>query len=163
MVVCGKKRAYPFAPYGVQIFDHGPCYGYAVVCAGAAPYLVEQHERSRCGVVENVRRFEHLHHECRLSLRDVVRSAHAREYLVDYAYACFGGGHERPGLGEQRYQPALPEQCRFTCHVGPGYYHYLLFLVIETYVVGDVGLAYGHQAFYYGVTPVLYIYYGVVR
>ncbi len=70
--------------------------------------------------------------------------------FVDYAYACFGGGHERPGLGEQRYQTALPEQCRFTGHVGPGYYHYLLFLVVETYVVGYVGLAYGHQAFYYG-------------
>ena len=60
----------------------------AVLGAGAAADLVEEHEAPRGRRVQNRARLRHLDHEGDLAADEIVARAHAREHAVDDPDAC---------------------------------------------------------------------------
>ena len=81
MVMRGEKRF--GADLVVQMFDDGPCQAQAVECARAAADFIQDDQAARGGVVEDVRRLAHFHHERRLAAGEVVAGADAGEDAVD--------------------------------------------------------------------------------
>ena len=55
-------------------------------------------------------------------------------------------GYVTPHLGHQDNERRLTQQRRLTRHVGTGYHHDLLLLIVEHHVVGNVLLPHGHQS-----------------
>ena len=141
----GEKRLGAGRGVVVKVFDHRPSDRNAVVGRRAAADFVEQHDAAVRNVIEDAGRFEHLDHEGRLALRNVVRSPDARENLVHIADMGRLRGYVRTHLGHQNDQRGLAQQRRLTRHVGSGDHHNLLLLVVEHHVVGDVLLPHGHQ------------------
>ena len=85
VVVRGEQR--PAADAVVQVLRDGPGQRHAVVGAGAAADLVEDHQAARRGVVQDVGRLGHLHHERALRPAQLVAGADAREDAVGQADA----------------------------------------------------------------------------
>ena len=131
VVVRGEERLGMGRGVVVQVFDHGPGDRDAVVGRRAAPDLVEQHDAAVRDVVQDAGRLEHLDHEGRLALRDVVRCPDARENLVHDADVRRFGRDERAHLRHEDDEGRLPQQSRFTRHVGTRDHHDLLLLVVE--------------------------------
>ena len=67
VVVSSKERAGLGLGLLVQVFDDSPRNGDAVVGGGATTQLVEEHQRSWRHIIQYVRGFRHLDHECRLA------------------------------------------------------------------------------------------------
>ena len=145
VVMRGEKRLGAGRGGVVKVFDHRPGDRNAVVGRRAAADFVEQHDAAVRNVIEDAGRFEHLDHESRLALRNVVRSPDARENFVHIADMGRLRGYVRTHLGHQDDQRGLAQQRRLTRHVGSGDHHNLLLLVVEHHVVGDVLLPHGHQ------------------
>ena len=82
VVVGGEERLRAAARVVVQVFDDGAGDGQAVVGAGAAPDLVQDDQAARRGVVQDVRRLDHLDHEGALAGGEVVLRADAGEDAV---------------------------------------------------------------------------------
>src|SRR5579859_5802768 len=82
MVVRGEERLGATAFVVVQILDNGPRDGQSIVGARAASDLVENDEAARRGVMQNVRRLDHLHHEGALARGEVVLGANACEDAI---------------------------------------------------------------------------------
>ena len=143
VVVGGEEGLGMQPPVLVDVFHDGPCYGYAVVGAGAATQFVEEDERAGAHVVEDACGLVHLHHECALAQGDIVAGTHAREHLVDHSDAGGVGGYEATALGHDHVQGRLAQQGRFAAHVGAGDHHYLRALVVELKAVGYIGLTGG--------------------
>ena len=145
MVVRRKERLGTGRRVVVQVLDHCPGNRDAVVGARSASDLVQQHDAAVRNVVENARRFQHLDHEGRFALRDVVRGPDAREDLVHNPDMRRVGRNERTHLRHQDNQGRLAQQRRLTRHVGSGDHHDLLLLVVEHHVVGGCTPPHGHQ------------------
>jgi len=145
VVVCGEERLGVRRRVVVQVLDHRPGDGNTVVGTRAAADFVQQDDAAVGDVIEDAGRFEHLDHEGRFALRDVVRRPDAREYLVHHTDMRRFGGDEGSHLRHQDDERRLPQQGRLTRHVGAGDHHDLLFLVVEQHVVGDILLPYGHE------------------
>src|SRR5207244_9450219 len=83
MIVRGEKHA--AADLIVQILGNGPSQTHAVVGAGAAADLIEDHQAAVGGVVEDVGGFGHLDHESAAAPGQLVAGADAREDAVNTA------------------------------------------------------------------------------
>ncbi len=162
VIVRREKRLCSGGRVVVYVLHHGPCDSYTVVSARAASDFVEQHQRAGRYVVQNIRRFEHLHHERGFALRNVVRRSHTGEYLVHYSYMGFGGGNETAYLRHEHDERGLPQQCALTRHVRSGYYDNLLLFVIQMHAVGNVLFPDVHKRLYDRMSSVLYIYFATV-
>ena len=155
VVVGGEEGACGGLGVLVQVFHDGPCDAYSVVSRRAPAKLVEEHERARRGVVENVGGLGHFHHERGFAQRDVVRRADTGENLVHQAYFRALCRHVAARLGHQSDERRLSQQSRFTGHVGTCYYDYLLSAVVKVDVVGHVALPYRQLGFYHWVASLL--------
>ena len=144
VVVGGEEGAGMAAGVLVDVLDDGPGDGDAVVGAGAAAELVEEHKAAGAEVVEDVAGLGHLDHEGGLADGDVVGGTDAGEDLVDEAYAGAVGGHEAAHLCQQGDEGGLAQQGALAGHVGSGDDDDLLLVGVEVDVVGDVVLAHGH-------------------
>ena len=80
-----RREQRPAADAVVQVLRDAPGQRHAVVGAGAPADLVEDDEAQRRGVVEDVRRLGHLHHERALRPAQVVARADAREDAIRQA------------------------------------------------------------------------------
>ena len=77
------------------MLDRGPGDGKPVVGGGAAPDLIEDHQRALAGLVEDGGGLHHLDHEGGAPAREIVSGAYAGEEPVYHTDACFVGRHER--------------------------------------------------------------------
>ena len=141
LVVVGGKEGLGVARVLVNVLHNGPGYRDAVVGAGAAAQLVEEHQRALAQVVEYRGCLGHLDHEGRLAQRDIVAGPHAGEDLVDDAYAGTLGGHIAAYLRHEGDEGRLSQQGALAGHVGARDDHHLLVVVAQVQAVGHIGLA----------------------
>ena len=104
----------------VEVLDDAPREREAVEGARAAPNLIEDDEAAGGGVVEDVRRLAHLHHERALPPREVVARADAGKDAVHEIHARGRGGEEAAGVREQSEQRDLADVSGFARHVWAG-------------------------------------------
>ncbi len=78
------------------MLDDGPGERHAVVSAGAAADLVQNHQASWRGQVEDPRRLGHLDHERALAARQLVARADAGENAIGHADRGFRAGTKLP-------------------------------------------------------------------
>ena len=103
------------------VFEHGSCYRHAVICGGAAAYLVQDEQaRARC-IAQDVCDLAHFEHEGRLTGGKIVRCADSRENTVDNADDGAFCRNERAYLRHEHDECRLPHVGRFTGHIGAGY------------------------------------------
>ena len=114
-----EERARP-ALAGGQPLGHGLGDRQPVPGAGAAPDLVQQHQRALARAVQQAGRLEHLDQEGRAPRGQVVLRADAGEDAVHDADPGPLGGHEAAGLGEDHDQRGLAQVGALARHVGPG-------------------------------------------
>ena len=82
----------------VQVFDDGPGDRQAIIGAGAAPDLVQDHQAAWSGIVEDVGCLDHFHHKGGLPGMDGILSADARKHAVHQADFSTVGGHKAANL-----------------------------------------------------------------
>ena len=155
MVVGGEEGAGTGLGCLVQVFHDGPGNGDAVIGRGATAQLVEEHERARRDVVQDVRGLRHLDHERRFAQRDIVRRSHTGEDFVHQTDSRGLCGHKAAHLGQQYYQCRLTQQRRFAGHVRACDDDDLLTLLVEHDVVGDILLVDGQLRLDDGVAALL--------
>ena len=114
MVVRGEERLGAQPRVVVDVLDHRPGDRQAVVGAGAAPDLVQDQQAARRGVVQDVGRLDHLHHEGGLPGVDLVLRADAGEDAVDQPDARRLGRHEASRSAPSA-RSAPPAAGRWTC------------------------------------------------
>ena len=136
LVMRREERARAALGVAVQVLDHRPGDREAIVGRGAAADLVEDKERARGGVVQDVRRLVHLDHEGRVAAGEVVTRADAREDAVDQSQAACLRRHPAAHLRHQRDQRHLPDVGRFARHVRAGDQHQLRLVARQRGVVG---------------------------
>ena len=88
--------------------------------AGAAADFVHQYQAAGRGMVQDVRRLRHLHHEGRPAAGQVVRCPDAGEYPVDRADHGLFRRDETADVGHQHDHGGLSHVGRFAAHVGTG-------------------------------------------
>ena len=147
VIMRGEQRQGAVLAGLVQMLGNGPCDADAIVRAGAAPNLIQQHQAARREVVEDGRGFVHLHHEGGFAAADVVRRANPGENPIEDAQIGVFGGDKRARLRHQGDQRGLPQQGTLARHVGPCDHQDLSGVRIELDVVGDVGFARGQLPF----------------
>ena len=108
------------AVHARDVARDGPRQRQAVVGAGAAPDLVHEDEALVRGIVEDVGRFGHLHHERRAAAGQVVAGADAREDAVDRSEHGALGRHEAAHVRQQHDQRALAHVGALAAHVRAG-------------------------------------------
>ena len=118
VVVGGEEGA--AADFVVEVFGDAPGDGEAVECGCAASDFIEDDEAAVRGVIEDVRRFVHFHHEGRLTSREVVVGADAGEDAVGEAESHGFGGDETAGLGKEGEEGDLADVGGFSSHVRAG-------------------------------------------
>ena len=101
----------------MHVLDQRPGQGQAVVGAGAAADLVQDHQGPRGGVVQDVRDLDHLDHERRCAAADIVAGSDPGEDAIGDAHVGGLGGDPRPDLGQQSDQRGLADVGRLTGHV----------------------------------------------
>ena len=126
-----------FGPRGavVQLLHHRPGDGQAVERRRAAPDLVQQHQAPGREVGDDRGRLHHLDQERRLTPREVVLRAHAREHPVHQADARGARGDEGADVREHDQVAGLAEVDGLAGHVRPGEDHDAR-LAVERQVVG---------------------------
>lgn len=120
LVMRREERAGAAFGVAVEVLDHGPGDGQAVVGRGAAADLVQDDQGAIGGVVEDVGGLVHLDHEGRVAAGEVVAGADAGEDAVHEADAAGFGGGPAADLGEEGDERDLADVGRFTGHVGAG-------------------------------------------
>ena len=83
VIVGGEKCS--AAEYAGDVFGDRPGETQTIQRAGAAADFIEDHQASFGGVVENVRRLGHLHHEGGLPAMQFIARADAGEKAIAYA------------------------------------------------------------------------------
>src|SRR5579875_4016434 len=146
MVVRGKER---FAPDLHKIFGYRPRNRETIVGAGAAPYLIENHEAAGGGVVQDVGRLAHLYHEGGLAAGKLIVCAHAGKDAVYDADGGRIGGHKAADLSQKNDQGGLAKVRGFAAHVGACNDKQPV-LLVEVAIVGEV-VASKADALYYGM------------
>ena len=104
----------------VQVLDAGPGDRQAVESGGAAADLVEDHQRTLAGLVEDDGGLDHLDHEGRAAARQIVGRTDTAEQTVDDAEMGRLRGHEGADLGEHGDQRVLAQKGALARHVGAG-------------------------------------------
>ena len=117
MVMRREQRACPNGRRVVQIFRDGPRQRQSVERARSTADFVQNDEARRRRIVQNVRCFNHFHHERALAAADVVRRADTREDAIRQADDRMAGRNEAAHLGHDRQQRHLTDIRRFTGHV----------------------------------------------
>ena len=100
-----------------EIFDHGPGDGKPVVCACAAPNLVENEQTVFRGVKQYGSHFRHLHHKRTLIVHEIIACTHASEYAIDYGNLRRFCGNETADMRHDRNQRNLPHIRAFARHI----------------------------------------------
>ena len=118
MIMCGEKRL--GAHLIVQMLDHAPRQAQPVKRAGATANLVEDNEAARRGVVQNIGRLAHLHHEGGLPARQIVARPDAREDAVHQVNPRLHRRNERARVRQQHQQRHLADIRALARHVRPG-------------------------------------------
>ena len=157
VIMGGEQGLCPVAIF-MDIFHYGPCNGHSVIGRCASPDLVQKHKRTRRKIVQDHGCLQHLHHEGRLSARNIVRCTYAGEYLVAIADCRCFGRNKAADLCHKHYESCLTQQCRFTGHVRTREDDHLLVPVVKIYVVRDEFLAGLHHGLDDRVTTLLYVY-----
>ena len=119
MIMRGKKR--PRLDFVVEKFRHAPGNGKSVEGRRAASDLIENDQAAFGGVVHDVGCLVHLHHEGRLTARQVVVRPDPRENAIDQADFGARGRHKTSDLRHQHNQSHLPNVGRFPRHIRPGH------------------------------------------
>ena len=86
----------------------------SIIGAGPSADLIQENQAAGGRAVQDVSRFDHLHHEGALSGGQVVRGSHARENPIDQSDAGFCRRYEAPDLRQQNDQRDLAEVGAFT-------------------------------------------------
>ncbi len=82
-VVMGSEEGFGPQPWMVvDVLDDGPGNGDAVVGAGSTTDLIEDEQAAGTGVIEDVGRFYHLHHEGALTSADLVLGTDTSEDAI---------------------------------------------------------------------------------
>src|SRR5439155_21817408 len=115
--VRGEKHA--AADLIVQILGNGPSQTHAVVGAGAAADLIEDHQATVGGVVEDVGGFGNLDHESAAAPGQLVAGADAREDAVNNADPRLAGRHEAADVNHQSQQRHLADVSALAGHIRP--------------------------------------------
>ena len=131
VVVRGEERLRLHLRVLVQVLGHAPRDRYAVKRGSAAADFVEHDERAGRRVVEDIRRFLHLHEERGASAREVIACADAREHPVKRAEAHRGGRYETARLRHDGNRRHLADVGGLTGHVGSGNEHDLVGRAVE--------------------------------
>ena len=135
-----------------QMAANGKGQRHAVEGRSAAPDLVHQHQRVFRRVMQNRRRFGHLHHEGRTSGSEIVRRTNAREDLIERAERHAAGRNKAADMCHQGDQRRLPHIGRFTAHVRAGDQQQAT-AVTQARIVGDEGFAIGQLVFHHRMPP----------
>src|SRR5437763_7681679 len=85
----------------VEKLSDTPCDREPVEGRRAATDLVENNQRAIAGVVDNVGRFIHLHHERRLSPAKIIARADPGENAIDQSELCAFRRDETPNVSHQ--------------------------------------------------------------
>ena len=121
----------------MEELNHRPGDGEAVIGGRATPDLIQDDERARCGIVQDIGRFGHLNHESGLPCRQVLLGTYSCEDAVDYSDACRIGRHEAAHLGHKDNQSHLSEIGRLPRHVWAGQDDQLILPVTQARIVGN--------------------------
>ena len=138
MIMSGKECTRLSLLMLVQILHNGPCYRDAVIGGSTTSQFVEEHQRARRYIIQNVSSLSHLHHKGRLSQRDIVAGSHTGEDLIHQTYSRTLSRNKTTHLSQQNYQSRLSQQSRFTSHIRTRNHHNLLFLGIEQHIIGHI-------------------------
>ena len=158
VVMGGKEGACPASGMLVDVLHNGPGNADAVVGAGAASKLIEEHKRAAGEVVEDAGGLVHLHHEGALALGDVVAGANAGEDFVHKADARAVGWHKTSHLCHEHDEGCLAQKGALTSHVGSGDDDNLLLLCVQLHIVGHIAFAHGHLLLNDGMAPLTDVY-----
>ena len=100
MIMCGKKRTGLCLGMLMQVFHNSPGNTDTIVGGSAAPQLIEEHQRLRSNVVQDIRRLSHLHHKRGFTQRNVIRCPYPCENLVHQTDSRALCGHKTTDLGQ---------------------------------------------------------------
>ena len=141
VIMGGKQHLGTVTRMFVQVLGNRPCDGNPVVSACATANFIQQYQTSVGDVVKDAGRLVHLDHKSGFASRDIVRCAYTSENLVYQSDMRLTGRYETAHLRHQHNQGGLPQQGRFSRHVGSGDDDNLLLVVVEVYVVVDIRFA----------------------
>jgi len=148
--VGGKERSRTQLWVIVEILDHRPGDGYAIIGARATADLIQDEQAPRGGVVEDVRELYHLHHEGALARGNLILRADAAKDPVHQAHMRALGRDKGTDLGHQCNEGDHPEIGRFATHVWARN-EVNRALRIQQHVVGHK-TACGQGTFHHGMT-----------
>ena len=103
-----------------QMDGRGPGQREPVIGAGAAADLIHEHQAVRGRVVEDSRRFGHLHHEGGAAAGQIIGRADAGKDAVNRPDNGLFGRHITADVGEYDDQCRLPHIGRFAAHIRAG-------------------------------------------
>ena len=158
MVVRGKQCTGLCFGMFMQILHDGPGNTDTIVSGSTSSQLIEEHQRLRRNVVQDVRSLGHLHHKRRFSQRNVIRGPYPCEYLVNQTDSRAFCRYEATNLGQQHNQGCLTQQRRFTSHIRTGNNHDLLLLCIKVDIIRHIPLTQGQLSFNHRVPTLLDVY-----
>ncbi len=104
----------------MQVFGACPGDGQAVPGRGATADFIENDKGALGCLGQDGCGFDHLHHEGRTALGQVVASADTRKQAINDTQMHGLGRHEQAGLGHDDQQGVLAQVGRFTGHVWAG-------------------------------------------
>ena len=104
----------------MQVLDDGPSQAQSVESAGAPSDLVQYDQAVLGCVIENIRRFSHFHHECGLSLHQVIPGSDSGENAIQNVDSGLGGWHKTSNMSHQTNQCDLSNIGAFPRHVRSG-------------------------------------------
>ncbi len=138
-MVMGGEQA-PAAAFFMQIFHHRPGNREAVKRRRATPDFIQDHQRTRPGLMQDGGGFHHFHHERAAATRQIVGGADAAEQAIHHADMRPPGRHEAAHLRQHRDQCILAQEGAFTGHVGAGEQPEFA-AIAKIAVIGDKSLA----------------------
>ena len=134
MIMGGEQRLGLQLPGAV--LQHRPGNGHSVECRRTPADLIQNEQAVLRGAAKQLRHLGHLHHEGRLSRRQVVAGADAGENAVHHADVRPLGGDKAPHLGHQHDQRHLAHIGGLTGHVWTGDDGHPVLLCAHVGVVG---------------------------
>ena len=137
MVVGGELGPAAALRIVVQKLRHRPRDRESVEGAGSPADLVENHQTFRRDVIEDVRRFDHLHHEGALPAGEVVGGPDPGEDAVHQPDLRRLRRNERAHLRHDDQKSGLPDVGGFAGHVRTGDDHHPVAVAVEQAVVWD--------------------------
>ena len=122
------------------MFGHRPGDRQAIEGGGAAADLIEQHQRSLAGVVQDVGGFGHLHHEGGLARGQIIYRPDPGEDSVRQADAGRAGRDPAADLGHQLQQPRLAQITTLAAGIGARQHEQIRAVSPQGQIVGGEAL-----------------------